>query len=100
MSVTLNEFALRFMLEDEAGPVGIDLRRRAENVTRLVRENATKVLEQMPPEIVDYVIVSQDEGLAAIIAVQGTGRWSSYLADKEQREAVIFAPALDAGLDM
>lgn len=99
MSVTLNEAALNFLLDNPAGPVGIDLRRRAENITRLVRANATKILEEMPPSLVDFEVVSGDDGLAAIIGVQGTGRWSSYLAAKEQREAVIFAPALAQGLD-
>ena len=99
MSLVFNEAALNFLLENPAGPVGLDLRRRAENITQLVRDNATKILEQMPPELVRYEISSGDDGLQAIIGVEGTGRWSSYLAAKERREAVIFAPALAAGLD-
>jgi len=98
-SLVFNEAALKFLLESPAGPVGLDLRRRAERITDLVRANATKILEQMPPETVQFDIVSDDDGLAAIIGVEGTGRWSSYLAAKERREAVIFAPALAQGLD-
>lgn len=99
MSVILNEAALHFLLEDPAGPVGLDLRRRAENITELVRANATKILEQMDPQVIQYEISSGDNGLQAVIGVEGVGRWSSYLAAKEEREAVIFAPALAQGLD-
>jgi hypothetical protein len=97
--LVFNEAALDFLLENPAGPVGLDLRRRAEAITDLVRANATKILEQMPPDTVQYEIVSGEDGLEAIIGVEGTGRWSSYLAAKERREAVIFAPAIAAGLD-
>jgi hypothetical protein len=98
LSITLNEAALTFLLESEAGPVGLDLRRRSENVTALVRENATKILEEMPPEVIDFEISVGDDGLRSEIGVVGSGRWSDYLAAKEGREAVIFAPALAAGL--
>lgn len=97
--LTFNEAAMHFLLEDPAGPVGLDLRRRSESITELVRANATKILEQMNPDIIQYAITSGDNGLQAVIGVEGTGRWSSYLAAKEEREAVIFAPALAAGLD-
>jgi len=75
------------------------LRRRAEAITDLVRANATKILEQMSPDVVQFEISTGEDGLQAIIGVEGTGRWSSYLAAKEKREAVIFAPALAQGLD-
>lgn len=99
MSLVFNEAALHFLLENPAGPVGQDLRRRAEVITDLVRANATKVLEMLPPETIQYEITSGDDGLQAVIGVEGVGRWSTYLAAKEQREAVIFAPALAQGLD-
>jgi len=99
VSLVFNEAALRFLLEDEAGPVGQDLRRRSEAITELVRANATKILEQMSPDVVQFEISTGEDGLQAIIGVEGTGRWSSYLAAKEKREAVIFAPALAQGLD-
>lgn len=99
MSVTLNEAALRFMLEDPAGPVGADLRRRSENVTALVRQNAQRIIRTLPADVVEYEIQSSEEGLRSVIGIKGSGRWSEYLAAKEAREAVIFAPALDAGLD-
>ena len=98
-NLVFNEAALHFLLEDEDGPVGRDLRRRAEKITDLVRANATKILEQMDPGVVQFEISSGDDGLQAVIGVEGTGRWSTYLAAKEEREAVIFAPALAAGLD-
>jgi len=96
--LVFNEAALRFLLEDPDGPVGRDLERRSINITELVKENATKILEKMNPDLVQYVITSGDDGLQSVIGVEGTGRWSSYLAAKEEREAVIFAPALAEGL--
>lgn len=98
MSLVFNEQALKHLLQDPDGPVGRDLRRRAENITELVRDNATRVLQRMPREIVQYEIRNGDDGLEAVIGVSGSGRWSSYLAAKEQREKVIFAPALAQGL--
>lgn len=100
MSITLNEAALRFLLEDPAGPVGLDLQRRSESVTTLVRQNAQKIIKTLPPDLVDYEIQSSDDGLRSVIGIKGAGRWSEYLAAKEGREGVIFAPALDAGLDV
>jgi hypothetical protein len=98
MSLIWNESALYDLLESPDGPVGRELRRVSENVTQLVRDNATKILEEMNPDIVQYHIGFGDDGLQSIIGVEGTGRWSSYLAAKEEREAVIFAPALEVGL--
>lgn len=100
MSIVFNEAALHFLLEDEAGPVGQDLRRRSINITELVRDNATKILVMMPREAVDFHISSGDNGLQSEIGVTGTGRWSKYLAAKEERERVIFAPALAQGLHL
>lgn len=98
MSLVFNEAALNYLLNDPEGPVGQDLQRRSENITALVKENATKILEQMNPDIVQFTISSGDDGLQSVIGVEGTGRWSSYLAAKEKREAVVFAPALAQGL--
>ena len=100
MSLVFNEAALHFLLEDEAGPVGLELDRISKNVTELVRDNATRILEQMPRDVVDYVVSSGDDGLQSVIGVEGTGRWSSYLAAKEERERNIFAPALAEGLHL
>ena len=41
MTVTLNEVALKALLESENGPIGRDLRRRAENVTARAEQNAS-----------------------------------------------------------
>jgi hypothetical protein len=99
MSVTLFEPSLRFLLEDQDGPVGIDLRRRAEIITRLVEQNAQHIIIQMPDGIVGYEISNGDLGLQAEIGLTGSGRWSNYLASKEIREGVVFRPALDQGLE-
>lgn len=39
MAVTLNESALRLLLDSETGPVGIDLTRRADNILAAARQN-------------------------------------------------------------
>lgn len=103
MSVTLNEAALRYMLEDPTGPVGLDLQHRAEAVTDIARENAQNIIKQLPATAVDYQIVNQNDGLAAIIGItrgEVSSRWSDYLAQKEIREGVVFADALERGLDV
>jgi hypothetical protein len=99
MSVTLYEPALRFLLEDPDGPVGIDLQRRSEIITRLVEQNVQFIITTAPDGIVGYQITNGDLGLQSEIGVVGSGRWSNYLASKEVREGVIFRPALDQGLD-
>ena len=99
MSVTLFEPSLRFLLEDQDGPVGMDLQRRSEVITRLVQQNAQHIIIQMPDGVVGYEISNGDLGLQAEIGLKGGGRWSEYLAAKELREQVVFAPALDQGLD-
>ena len=98
MSVTVNEAALTFLLESEAGPVGLDLRRRSENIVASVRANATRILEEMPPDLIDFEISVGDDGLRSVIGMTSGGRWDDYLAAKERREQVIFAPALQVGL--
>ena len=100
MALVFNEAALHFLLEDEAGPVGLELDRVSQNITELVRDNATKIIAEMPRDTIDYLVSSGDNGLQSVIGVEGTGRWSSYLAAKEERERNIFAPALDAGLHL
>ena len=97
-NLVFNEAALKFLLEDPDGPVGRELQRVSENITQLVKDNAHKILEQMNPDIVMFEISNTDDGLQSVIGVEGTGRWSSYLAAKEERERVIFAPALAVGL--
>ena len=99
MSVTLFEPSLRFLLEDQDGPVGLDLLRRTEIITRLVEQNAQHIIIQMPDGIVGYEISNGDLGLQAEIGIAGGGRWSEYLAIKELREGVVFRPALAQGLD-
>jgi hypothetical protein len=99
MSVTLFEPALRFLLEDQDGPVGIDLRRRAEIITRLAEANVQHIITTAPDGIVGYEISNGELGLQAEIGVVGEGRWSSYLASKELREGVVFRPALAQGLE-
>ena len=97
--LVFNESALEFLLQSPVGPVGQDLRRRSENITQLVRVNATRILEEMSAELIGYDIRVGDAGLESVIGMVEGGRWDRYLAAKEQREQNIFAPALQQGLD-
>ena len=102
MSLVFNEAALNFLLESPDGPVGRELERISINVTQLVRDNATKILKgnASVPGRIQFEISNNDDGLQSVIGITsgGSNRWAEYLAAKERREAVIFAPALDVGL--
>lgn len=103
MSVTLNEVALRFLLEDEAGPTGQDLRRRSENVTRIYRQNVANVLPAFFEHggEVAYEIEVGDDGLKSTIGIRpggGSGRMGDYLAKKVEREPEKAQDALAQGL--
>ena len=94
MSVVFNEGALKRLLETEQGPVGREIRRRAEEVVVRARQNVGFIMAR------SAVAISQDVGFAlgpdltAIIGIRNTGRQTEYLAAKEVREAVWLTPAL------
>jgi hypothetical protein len=103
MSVILNQAALDFLLQNPAGPVGQDLRRRCENITPIYRDNVAVVL----PEFfesggdIDFTIFVGDQGLQATIGIRGRDaddRWANYLAAKVEKEPDKATSALEQGL--
>lgn len=96
MSVTLYEGALRQLLEDPAGPMGIYLREKSEIIVAEARRGAEVIMKQPMTHLIDYDIVSGDDGLASIVGVRGQGRISQYLAFKQQAEGKPFDSAMAA----
>jgi hypothetical protein len=100
MSVTLNEAALQFLLESPAGPVGEDLRRRAEVVTGNYQTVINVVWENQDPALnprADYEVDVGDEGLQAEIGIRFHGRISEYMARKMETEADRVVPTIMLG---
>ena len=96
MTVVLNEAALVQMLEAEGGPTGIFLRQKAEIIVQEARRGAEVIMKQPMTGYIDYAIVSGDDGVAAIVGVQGQGRISEYLAFKQANEGKPFDSAMAA----
>lgn len=82
MSVTLNEVALRFFLDSEQGPVGTDLRERAENVTRLAEQNASGDIIGIDTgdlhSGIRYELRQGEEGLEAVIGTDARHNGFAY----------------------
>ena len=99
MSVIFDESALNFLLQDPAGPIGIDLRRRSENIVRQAEVNAREIIHQGfdPAQIIGYEIVNGDMGLESRIGVDG-GRIGDYLVEKDAREGKPFTNAVQQEL--
>jgi hypothetical protein len=97
MTVVLNEFALAALLESEQGPVGRDLRRRAERVTQLAREKVGFIMIRSTIDVSADVDFRIEGGPQAVIGIKDTGSISRYLAEKETRELVWLKPSLQQG---
>ena len=87
MSIIFNEAALHHLLEDEASPVGLMLRRSAE----IIQGNGEAVNSIIMSDgslrpAVDFVIEHGDDGLRAVIGMPFQGRISEYMAAKWERE--------------
>lgn len=96
MSVTLNEAALRQLLEDPDGPMGTFLRIKSEVIVGEARRGASVIMKQDMTGYIDYEIVSGDDGLSSIVGVRGQGRISEYLAFKQMNEGKPFDSAMAA----
>lgn len=96
MTVTLNEPALRQLLEDQAGPIGTFLTLKSEIIVAEARRGAEVIMKQPMTDLIDYEIISGDEGLVSIVGVRGSGRISQYLAFKQQNEGKPFDLAMAA----
>ena len=96
MSVTLNTAGLSALLEAPDGPVGREVRQRAEQVSEAARKRVRFIMQRSPLG----PIVSSDVGFAPHgngyeIGIRGSGRIDFYLAEKEVREdGVWLIPAL------
>ena len=95
MSVLLNESALQFLLENPAGPVGIDLMQRSEVIVRNGESIAALIIEDafIRPNV-DYEISNSDLGLQSVIGIPYSGSVSEYLALKFDRESDWIVPSL------
>lgn len=95
MSVTLNEVALKALLESDSGPVGRDIQRRANAMLEVYKDRARQIFESRSG-------IAGDE---RVRAVQGAdleitigfldGRIETYLAPKIEREPDAILPQLD-----
>lgn len=86
--VTLNEAALRFMLEDEAGPIGRMLSRVVDGIAGKEEAVVNMVFAKNPevkPRVVDQVISGED-GLVGVVDIPFDGNVSYYFAQKMGRE--------------
>ena len=103
MSLVVNEAALNFLLQEENGPVGIDLRRRAENISTIYEQNVARYLPAFVEQggSIDYEISVQDDGLQAIIGINpghGSDRFAENVAKKILKEPEKALDAVSQGL--
>jgi hypothetical protein len=102
MSVTLDEGALTFLLENPAGPIGRDLLRRSENIVREARVDAAGIIHTGFPiwQDIGYSIVSGEDGLESLIGFANpqdgeSDTLSDYLIKKDQNEGKPFTSAVE-----
>lgn len=96
MSVTLNEPALKVLLENPVGPVGRDIQRRAEAMLHAYRERIQDITEGSIsfPVTQDVEKVTREDG-AVEIGIFDNGSVARYLAEKMPREPEKILPQLD-----
>lgn len=103
MTVVLNEPAIRLLLESEAGPVGRDLRRRAEQVTALASTNASGDLIGIQSgdlhSGIRYEVRQGSGGLEAVIRTDAEHRGFAYPAWHDQNGRPWLTSALRDGFD-
>lgn len=104
MSVILNEPALRIFLDSEAGPIGQDLRRRSENVTRLAGENAAGAVIGIETGDLQtgirYEIVADANGIHAEIGTDARHGGFAYPAFHDRNGRPWLTAALRDGFDL
>jgi hypothetical protein len=98
--ITLNEPALALLLESENGPVGLDLRRRAERVTVLARQKVDVIMARSSVNVAADVDFRIDPGPQAVIGIRPSGSIADYLAEKEVRESAWLVPALQEAFEV
>ena len=102
-SLVFNEAALKFLLESPAGPVGLDLQRRSENIAAIYEQNVARYLPSFVEQggSIDFVIVSDSEGLQSIIGINaghGSDRFAENVAKKVLKEPDKATDAVAQGL--
>jgi hypothetical protein len=84
MAVRLLEPGIRFLLENEAGPVGRDLRRRAENVAADATANASgEIIGIQTGDLhsgIRYEIQDTGDGLQAVVRTDARHNGFAYPA--------------------
>jgi len=104
VTVQLNEPALHFFLEEERGPVGRDLQRRAENVTTLAEVNASgSIIGIRSGDLhsgIRFQIGNDGEGLFATVGTDATHRGFAYPAFHDRHGRPWLTEALRDGFDI
>lgn len=79
MTVVLNETALAFLLESDVGPVGRDIRRRAENVGAIAALNASGDMVNIRSHALlgglEVEVVSSPDGPRGIVKTDAMSTW-------------------------
>lgn len=85
MSVILNEKVIERLLDSEFGPVGRDVRLRAEAVTLQARQNVSDIMSNSvidPSGAVDFQMI----GSTAVVGIRDEGKVTRYLDEKAAAE--------------
>jgi hypothetical protein len=102
MAVRLLEPGIRFLLESELGPVGRDLRRRAENVTEEATQNASgDVIGILTGDLhsgIRYEIQDTGDGLQAVVKTDAEHNGFAYPAWHDRNGRPWLTNALRDGL--
>lgn len=89
MSVILNEAGLELLLETDSGPVGREVRQRAEEVTQAAREGVRTIMASSfvdPSGAVDFQMIGD---ATAVVGIRDEGKVSRYLDAKAANEAEV-----------
>lgn len=104
MTVRLLEPGIQFLLQDENGPVGRDLRRRAENVAAEAAANASgDIIGIQTGDLhsgIRYVLQDSGEGLEAVVRTDAEHGGFAYPAWWDQNGKPWLTTALRDGLDL
>lgn len=96
MTVTLNEAAIRRLLESPTGPVGRDVQRRSNAMLGVYKARARQIFENRPGIQGDERIEMRLGDDLEITIGFLDGRIEEYLAPKIEREPDRILPQLDA----
>lgn len=104
MTVVLNEAALERLLQSEAGPVGQDLSRRAQNVTAQAEVNASGAIIGIQTgdlhSGVRFEVGQGDDGLQAVVRTDAQHRGFNYPAWHDQNGRPWLTDALRDAFDL